>query len=101
VELVLSSGRRHRIELGEVQDDDVVWARRGQSVVATQAAALRTVEGPFVDFADLGAFSFAFVRADSYSLDGLLTGRADPDSAGRWLPVGKAGGTLPIGTWRR
>ena len=97
VELTLAGGERHRIELGEVQDDDVVWARRGESVVATMATALATAEGPFVDFADLGAFSFAFARADSYSLDGLLTGRADPDSAGRWLPVGKAGGTLPIG----
>ncbi len=98
VELVLADGVRHRLDLGELQENDLVWARRGASVVATQALALRTVEGPFADFADLGAFSFAFAGADSYSLDGLLTGRADPDSAGRWLPTGASGGTLPIAT---
>ncbi len=98
VELVLADGERHRIELGEAQADDRVWARRGPSVVETRMVALKTVEGPFVDFVDLGAFSFAFARADSFSLDGLLTGRADPDSAGRWLPIGKSRGTRPIGT---
>jgi hypothetical protein len=97
VELVLASGARHRLELGEEQDDDVVWARRGTSVVATSAVALRTIEKPFADFADLGAFSFAFAHADSFNLDGLLAGRADPDSVGRWLPLGKPGTTLPIG----
>jgi hypothetical protein len=97
VELVLAGGVRHRLALGEEQENDVVWARRGTSVVATKALALRTVEKPFADFADLGVFSFAFARADSFSLDGLLAGRADPDSLGRWLPLGRAGGTLPIG----
>lgn len=96
IELMLAGGERHRIELGELQADDRVWARRGTSIVATQPVALRTAESPYADFADLGAFSFAFARADSFSLDGLLTGVADPDSAGRWLAHDPAGKPLAV-----
>jgi hypothetical protein len=90
VELVLAGGERYRLDFGEIQAQGLVWVRRGASVVASKSSALKTVESRFADFADLGAFSFKFAQADSFDLDGALAGRADPDSAGHWLPTAAA-----------
>lgn len=94
-ELVLARGERYRLDLGEAQEDGAVWARRGDRVLATTRQALQTVESPFAEFANRGAFTFLFAQADSFNVDQQLSGRADPDSVGRWLVSPGARGLLP------
>lgn len=95
VELLLAQGQRFRLDLGEAQEDQTVWARRGDRVLATTRLALHTIESPFAEFAYRGAFTFLFAQADSFAIDQRLIGRADPDSVGRWLVGPDARGVRP------
>lgn len=84
-----STGATHHVDLGEVQDQDALVARRDGAVVITRGEALRPCEGPVSDYLDLTALGYSLLGADSLHIDEgdqpLLWGVRADDPRARFL----------------